>query len=201
MIIVDVEASGLQPEKHSIVSLGALEFEKPENRFYGECRIWDGAHIQNEALAVNGFSHAQVTDTNKQSEADIVIAFLEWTMMIPDRTLGGQNPGSLDRAIIERAAIRAGVECRLAHRTIDLHSIAYMHMIRAGKTPPFDTAHSRSALNLDAILTYVGIPEEPKPHNALTGALLEAEAFSRLLYDKPLLIEFKDMLIPWLPRT
>ncbi len=55
-------------------------------------------------------------------------------------------------------------------------------------TPP--TLHGHSALNLDAVLRYVGIPDEPKPHNALTGALVETEAFGRFFYNKPLLPEF-----------
>ena len=198
MIVLDVEASGLHPEKHSIVSIGALELARPENRFYGECRVWDGAHIQDDALAVNGFSREEVTNTKRQSEAELVVAFLEWTMMIKDRTIAGQNPGVLDRAMIEAAAHRAGREVRLAHRTIDLHSVCYTHMLSQGVTPPFDAAKSHSALNLTAILAYVGLPKEPEPHNALTGALLEAEALSRLWYEKQLLDEYRQYPIPWL---
>ena len=40
MIVVDVEASGTEPHKHSIVSVGALELEKPDRQFYGECKVW-----------------------------------------------------------------------------------------------------------------------------------------------------------------
>ncbi len=197
MIILDVEASGLHPEKHSIVSIGALEFERSENRFYGECRVWEGAHIQDEALKINGFSRDEVTSSARQSEADLVVAFLEWTMMIPDRTIVGQNPAVLDRPMIEAAAQRAGREVRLAHRTLDVHSVAFTHMILHNVTPPFDTAKSHSALNLTEILKYVGMPKEPEPHNALTGALVEAEALSRLFYGKTLLEEYKQYPIPW----
>jgi DNA polymerase III epsilon subunit-like protein len=197
MIVVDVEASGLNPELHSIVSIGALEFERPENRFYGECRVWDGAHIQDEALKVNGFSREEVTSASKQPESELIIAFLEWTMMIEDRTIAGQNPAVLDRAIIEAAAHRAGRELRLAHRTIDVHSVAYTHYVLHGKNLPFDRQKSHSALDLDAILRYVGLPEEPRPHNGLTGALLEAEALSRLFHNKPLLEEYRKYRIPW----
>jgi hypothetical protein len=71
-------------------------------------------------------------------------------------------------------------------------------MVKRGLTPPIDTEHKRSAMNLDYILNYCGIPEEPNPHNALTGALCHAEVISRLLYDKPLLPEFTEYQIPWL---
>jgi hypothetical protein len=57
--------------------------------------------------------------------------------------------------------------------------------------------HRRSALNLDAVLNYCGIPEEPNPHNALTGALSHAEVISRLLYGRKLLPEFMQYEIPF----
>jgi len=47
-------------------------------------------------------------------------------------------------------------------------------------------------------MEYVGIPAEPKPHNALRGAKWEAEVFMRLLYNKNLFPEFKEFEIPWL---
>ena len=56
------------------------------------------------------------------------------------------------------------------------------------------------ALDLDAVLNYVGIPNEPTPHNALTGAFSHAEVASRLLYDKKMLSEFEQFDIPWLKK-
>ncbi len=65
MIVVDVEASGVDYEKNSIVSVGAFDFDNPDNRFYKECRIWDGSHINKESLEVNGFSEEEIKDKNK----------------------------------------------------------------------------------------------------------------------------------------
>jgi len=196
MIIVDVEASGVVYQKHSILSIGALDYSNPENRFYGECRIWDGAHILEEASLIHGLSEAEMTDPNKQSEAELVRAFMEWSQHMADRTLVGQNV-SFDRDMIKAACERAGISWDLAHRTIDTHTLAWMHMVKRGLTPPIDEQHRRSALNLDAILNYCGIPMEPEPHNALTGALCHAEVTSRLLDDKMLLPEFSAYPIPW----
>ena len=63
MLVVDVEASGTEAAKHSIVSIGALDFSNPSIRFYGECRIWEGAHVMPEALMVNGFSEEQIKES------------------------------------------------------------------------------------------------------------------------------------------
>jgi DNA polymerase III epsilon subunit-like protein len=197
MLIVDVEGSGTEPWKHSIVSVGALDLSNPSDRFYEECRVWDGAHIMDEALAVNGFTREQITDPKKQSEADLTHAFLRWSEKIEDRTLAAQNV-SYDRDFLKYAAERAGhTVWPFSYRTLDIHSLAYMHMIDRGLQPPFDKVKRHSALNLDAILNYCGIPQEPSPHNALTGALCHAEVIARLLYGRKLLPEFQQYDIPW----
>ena len=195
MLVLDVEASGLDATKNSIVSLGALDLANPTNRFYMECRVWDGAHIEPEALAVNGFTKEQVTDRKKPSEADLTHQFKEWEMGLEERTFAGQNV-SFDRDFLREAAIRAKhTDWPFAHRTIDTHTLCYMHMIQRGIQPP--TKLNRSALNLDAVLNYCGIPEEPSPHNALTGALSHAEVIARLLFGRKLLPEFMQCEIPW----
>lgn len=195
MLVIDVEASGTEAHKHSIVSVGALDFSNPSNRFYEECHVWDGAHIMDEALAVNGFTKEQITDPKKPSEADLVHSFMQWADGLQERTFAGQNV-SFDRDFIKYAAQRAGhTDWPFAFRTIDTHTLCYMHMISRGVKPP--VMHRRSALDLDAVLNYCGIPKEPEPHNALTGALSHAEVISRLLYGRKLLPEFNEYQIPW----
>ncbi len=196
MLILDIEASGTEYDEHSIVSLGALDLNNPENRFYEECRIWDGAGIMDGALEVNGFTREEIVDPTKQTEAELIQKFIDWAEPLEDRTFGGQNI-SFDRDYVKAASERAGLNYTFAYRTIDSHSLAWMHMIKRGEKPPVDVEHKRSALNLDAVLNYCGIPEEPQPHNALTGALSHAEVISRLLYDKKLLPEFDEFAIPW----
>ncbi len=194
MLVVDVEASGTEYQTHSIVSIGAVDFSDPSRQFYDECRVWEGAHIMEGALAVNGFTEEEITDPMKKTEAEIVRAFLAWAHEADERTLAGQNV-SFDRDFLRAAAARAGADWDLAYRTVDTHTLAYMHMVGRGLSVPV-TKH-RSALDLDAILRYCGIPDEPLPHNALTGALSHAEVISRLLYGRKLLPEFAAFPIPW----
>jgi DNA polymerase III epsilon subunit-like protein len=200
MIVLDVEMSGLDREKHSIVSLGALDLENPTNQFYEECRVWDGAKIEDEALAVNGFTREDLADPQKQSEAELMKSFVAWATAEngpADRTLAGQNVAT-DRNFVESACHRAGIECPFAHRTIDTHSLVWLHMTQRGETPP--TLKMHSAINLTYALNYCGLPEEPKPHNALTGAYCHAEIVARVAYNKKLLPEFSAYDIPWLTK-
>ncbi len=195
MIAVDTESSGLDANVASILSIGAIDTDTPSDQFYDECRVWEGAHISDEALAVNGFSREEATDVNKKSEAELITAFMAWAMdREGNHTLVAQNV-AFDSAFIRAAAARAGIESSFAQRSLDTHTLAWLHMTSRGMIPP--EAHHRSALNLDAVLQYCGIPAEPKPHNALTGASCHAEVFSRIAYTKTLLPDFEMYEIPW----
>jgi DNA polymerase III epsilon subunit-like protein len=197
MIVLDVETTGLVPEKHSILSLGALDLDDPTNQFYEECQVWDGADIEDGALAINGFSREEITGqgSGKQTEAGLIASFVAWATDRPkDRTLAAQNV-SFDLEFVQAACKRAGIECPFAKRTIDVHTVAWMHMTQRGIETPLKNGHS--AINLDAALRYCGIPEEPKPHNALTGAYCHAEVIARIAYTKKLLPDFSAYDIPW----
>jgi DNA polymerase III epsilon subunit-like protein len=197
MIAVDVESSGTEPHLHSILSVGAVDLSDTSRQFYEECRMWDGARAEEEAFAVNGFTRGEATDPTKQTEAQLVQKFIAWATTAPEHTFAGQNP-SFDRDFLRQAAGRAGhTDWPFAHRTIDSHTLAWMHMVTRGLIPPVDPEKKHSALDLDAILVYCGIPMEPTPHNALTGAKSHAEVISRLLYNRGLLPEFERYAIPW----
>jgi DNA polymerase III epsilon subunit-like protein len=196
MIILDIEATGTNAGKHSILSIGAIDFSRPERRFYGECKMWDGAHIMDGALAVNGFTEEQARDMSKMTEAELVTQFMEWTQECSERTLVGQSV-SFDRAYVIAACDRAHIQCDLPFRTLDTHTMCFMHMVKAGITPQIDPQHRRTNISLDVVLSYCGIPGEPRPHNALTGALCHGEVASRLLFNKPLLPEFSQYPMPW----
>ncbi len=193
MIVLDIEATGTEPHLHSILSIGALDLTNPSKQFYAECRMWDGAHVMDEALTVCGFTREEISDPTKKTEAEITQEFFDWILGSPDHTTAGQNP-SFDRDFLKYAAERAHINYPLAHRTIDVHSVCHAHMVGQGIIPPLE--NNRSALNSAKIQEYIGIPEEPRPHNALTGAKVAAEALSRLLYKKKLLPEFEQFDLP-----
>lgn len=187
MIVADIESSGLDPHKHSLLSIGAVELEHPERQFYGECRIWDGASIMPDALAVNGFTEAECHDPKKQSLEELMNNFYHWVEQCDEKTLAGQNV-SFDRDFLNDSFSRSGMSWHFSFRTLDLHTMAYMDSIK--RNIPIPRKNDRSDLSLDAILKYAGLPEEPKPHIGLNGAKYEAECFSRILYGKNLLSEF-----------
>ena len=194
MIVLDVETTGLDPRSGSIVSLGALVLEAPNTRFYEECCVWDGAVIEEEALAVNGFTRAQVTSSNRMTEEELVQKFVSWVKEhVEDYTLAAQNV-SFDLEFVQQACARAGIACPFGKRSVDVHSLVWMHMQSRGV--PLPLLRNRSALSLDAELAYCGLPKEEHPHNALTGALCHAEVLARVTYTKSIVAEFSSFPIP-----
>jgi len=193
MIVVDVEATGLDPAIHSLVSIGAVDFAHPERQFYRECRLRKGARLDAKAMAVHGISKAQLRDPAKPSIKQVLLEFLEWSQPVADRILMGQNP-AFDRDMLKLHARRCRIKWPFGHRTVDLHSVCYAHMLAQGFKPP--AKYGFATLGAGAIYGYVGLPEEARPHHALTGALMEAEAFARLIYGKSIIPTFFKYSIP-----
>ena len=193
MIVLDVETTGVDARKHSIVSIGAVDFTYPANHFYKECKPFQGADIDPVALAINGFTLEKLSEPERPVLLDIIRDFLAWGKECSDQTLAGMNT-FFDRDFLHASTRRFHIEWPFGRRIVDLHSICYSHMMARGERPPMDG--QRTGLTNNRILAYVGLPAEPEPHNGLTGARMEAEAFSRLLHGRPLLQEFETHPLP-----
>lgn len=163
-IVLDIETGGLNPLINPILSIGAVDYTTGDE-FYAECRANLDQQVDDAALAVNGFTREQAFDQSKQSQTDAVKAFLAWAEGHPTKLLAGQQVGSFDILFVKHLCSK----WPFAHRSVDLHSVAF--------------ARFGQSLSLDGILKACGLSAEPKPHNALTGARLERDAFKFLLND------------------
>jgi DNA polymerase III epsilon subunit-like protein len=193
MLVVDIEATGLIYNKNSIISIGGVDFDRPERQFYEECRMWEGAEINPEGLLVSGFTEAEVTDPNKQSLQSLMQSFFHWVEQSPDKTLAGQNV-TLDRDYLNFSFAYARIDFQFAHRVVDLHSVAYADHLRRGIPVPL--RNDRTDLNLEGVLKYAGVHGEEVPHHGLIDAKLEAEAFSRILRGTSLFEEYAKYPLP-----
>ena len=131
----------------------------------------------------------ELNDQTKRSEVVLLTEFLTWADKCKGKIIAGNNCW-FDWYFLYYAVQRYPyLEWIISHRVIDLHSLCYAHHLKRKIKLP-------EKLITDLILKYVGLHEEPKPHNALTGAKMEAEAFSRLLNGKNLIKEFEKYPIP-----
>lgn len=195
MISIDWEFTWLNPIKNSIVSLWALDLLNPTNQFYAECRIWEWATWEDEALKINWFSKEDILSPDKISLIQLIKKFDEWlkTCSSP-QILIWQNPKS-DIDFLVESYKKAWIEYPLGHRSLDVHSIVFAKHLELWKKILLDKWKFK--INLDESLNFVWIPGwEPKPHIALMGAKCAAEVISRIVYWKKLLLEFEDFEIP-----
>ena len=181
MIVVDIETTGMHPERNSIVSIGAVDFENYGNTFYGECRVEEGLVIDPVSLQINGFTMKQIKDPAKPSGKELLKEFSDWVSKIEDRTIAGDNIW-FDTGFLEVKMKKFRIKWPFAKRTIELHMVS---LLTEGL--PW---------SLDLILKIVGIPERRGAHNALEDALLTAEAISRLATGKGLLKKFSRHKVP-----
>ncbi len=193
MIVLDVETTGLDPGRHSIIEVGAFDFDCPGNYFNERCSIWDGAEIDFKALDINGLTLNEIQDETIFTQKELISRFMIWTDQIVDKTIAGQNV-EFDINFINESSRRCGLNFSLGKRKVDQHSIVYAHFLKRNIVPPLKDGFSN--LNSDLIMNYVGLPTEPKPHRAITGARFEAEALSRLLRGKVMFDEFTSYAIP-----
>jgi len=193
MLVIDVETTGLDPKKHSIVSIGAVDFNNPKRTFYRECRPWKDAILDENALRTNGFSKEDLFDLRKKSLKDVMTDFLEWVSKSDEITFAGHNFG-FDLSFIKATIEMYNLSFHVQSRFVDVHAACYLDHLKKGIKLPL--RNKRTDITLDKALEYVGLPPEPMPHNALTGAKSAAEAFSRILYGKSFLDEFKQYPVP-----
>lgn len=194
MIVVDVETTGLDCKKNSIIEIGAVDFLNPKNRFFTDCRAKPDSEINDYALKINGHTREDIYSFLKSSQKTAIESFDSWLRTVMDITIMGENP-RFDLDFLAQAYNDAGMDSPFGHRTIDLHSIAISHIL-SQKSKSILIKDKRLAVNSEFIMQYVGIPNEPKPHNGLNGAIYEAEAFSRLIFGENLLEEFKKFPVP-----
>jgi DNA polymerase III epsilon subunit-like protein len=169
---VDVETSGLDPKESSILSIGAVAMDSGA-KFYEECKPWDGAYISETALKINGFTKEGFAK-QKKNEAQIIAKFFQW---LGESPLMVAHNGYFDWGFIDAAAKRADLKNPFNYRIIDIHSITQAHMLQARVDVP-------SKLGLNQCLEYFGLPKEPKPHNALTGAHCNADILNKFIYGR-----------------
>ena len=103
MIILDLETSGLDPQIHGMLSLGAVDFETGDE-FYGE----------------------NIYDSTKQTQVELYQKFVKWASG-RSTLVGGHNVGSFDVQFLKKVHSKQKkiTNFPFQFRYVDLHSVAY----------------------------------------------------------------------------
>lgn len=174
MISLDLETTGVSPERHSILSIGAVDMNS-DKEFYIETRAYSNREIDAIALQINGYTMEQATDPSKPLPHEGYLMLLKWVRENNlEPLLAGENMGSFDalflRNIHDNYAALYPEEFgkwMFGYRFVDLHSVSYAKFGRSMK--------------MDKTLEALGLPPEPRPHDALVGAKCAKMALQKLL--------------------
>ena len=123
MIVLDLETSGIYPEKHGIWQIGALDLENPSNVFLEEGRIDDEDVVEEEAVKVHGKNEAYLRNSEKQSQMELIEKLFNWARKVKIITAICQNP-QFDLVFIRSKAEKYGINNPFHRRSFDLHSFA-----------------------------------------------------------------------------
>lgn len=197
MIVVDIETSGLDFVKCGIWQIGAVDTDNPENFFLEEARLGRDDEIINAGkkpvLEVVGKTEEELRDEDKQLERELLKNFFEWVGKQGAKSFVCQNP-QFDTGFIWTKANKYGLKIPFHYRAFDLHTLAQTKFYSLNKK--FLLKENYSDMNLTNILNFVGIKDSREAHNALEDARLTAECFSRLIFGKNLIREYKQFQIP-----
>jgi len=205
MIVVDTEFTSLDFNRGGLWQIGAIDISNPGNTFLEEARLEDGDFVEQSALDVVGKTEEELRDSKRQSQKEMLEHFFQWAGSVKIKNIIAQGPW--DFAYLLGKANKYGLKFPLHHRSFDLHSIAQARYIELKGEMLIDVDHSDMGLN--NVLKFCGLDDprrrighsgeviqEGSAHNALEDAKLEAECFSRLIYGRNLLPEFKKFPVP-----
>lgn len=167
MITLDLETTGLNPQRHGIASIGAVHVESGEE-FYEECKIYNATEVSEKALEVNGFTEKQLREGKGIPIGQAVGKLISWCKKFGlKQTVIGWNVGSFDIQFLEVGMGSDIRESVFGHRFIDLHSM--VHAISG-----------ESMRSVDAC-EYLDVEKEPEVHNALEGAKMNLRIYNAVM--------------------
>lgn len=167
VVIIDIETTGLDAQKHEIIEIGAVRSDTGET-FEVKIHPLRIKDADPEALAINGY---RKEDWNE--------AFtLPNALLLLNQFVGDDKPHfmaynvSFDWGFIQKAYSDCGMDHPFDYRKLDLLTLAWAHK------PPF------GKLNLGYVCNSLGIRAEPVVHRAINGAMCAHELMKKLTVRK-----------------
>jgi DNA polymerase-3 subunit epsilon len=175
VVVFDTEAGGLDPLRHSLMSVGFVDFSgahrlevyvlEPDVQFEPEAMAVNGIDLH--WLRANGLSPAEACDR--------IEAFLDGLGMGRPLMMAGHNI-AFDLAYMRRLYTLAGrpLPRDFSHRSLDTHTLLYAWAC-AGRLPP-------EARSSDGAFKHFGVAPPPHlRHTALGDAVATRDLLAHLL--------------------
>lgn len=170
LLFVDTETTGLDPEIHELIEIGAIKTDIYGNMIdtYEASFSIEKPEVANPAaLKVNG---RQLKDdpvifrNDRELEASSFHAFSWGTTIVAKNIL-------FDASFLRQFLQSQGLEPQWSHRMVDITGLAFpLYFVGAVKS-----------LSSTDLCRFLGIQEEPHPHRAMNGAKQARELYLKIL--------------------
>lgn len=164
IILIDLETTGLDPQTHEILEIGAINVDTGAEFSVKVQPI----HIESAdtvAMKVNGYSAEQWITAVPLPTALVLLK--EWVG--EGKYMMSYNV-SFDRMFIEKAYKECGIEYPFYYHHFDLLTLAWYRL------------HAGSPLSLKSVCTQLKLEAEPDIHSALEGCRAAYRVYQKLVY-------------------
>ena len=72
MIALDVETTGVDPKRNSVIEVSAVDLDNPYKFFFGTCQAIRGRDVSDFALKVNGYTIEEIYDSSRPTPEELV---------------------------------------------------------------------------------------------------------------------------------
>jgi DNA polymerase III epsilon subunit-like protein len=176
LIVVDTETGGLDPARHALLSVAAVD-STTGDAFTALIRPNPEWECDAQALAKNGLT-LDFLEKNGRAETDVMQDLSLWLGERRFALISGCNV-AFDLSFLRAAYQRCGLTWPMSHRTVDLQAAAWLaYESRALALPEGKDGLPR--LSLDHIAAALGYSRTGATHDALEDALLTLACLNRL---------------------
>jgi len=164
IIILDLETTGLDPFKHEILEIGAVNVATGETF---ECKVHPLRikEADPKALEINGYNKAEWEEAFLLPNA---LKLLNEFVGISQPYFMAYN-ASFDLSFLEKAYQDCALPWPFHYHKLDLLTMAW------------DILEKGLSLSLKNVASVLGIPPEPAVHRALAGALCAYQVYKKLI--------------------
>lgn len=157
LLWIDVETTGLDENIHDVIEIGAILTDAFGTRLRPEMDVKvQPVNIQAaipEALRINGYTPEAWGDSVSVREAATKLRG-----MAADAILAGWNV-AFDSRFVSAMVRSLGLEPTWDYHTVDVFSLAWPRLVVGD-----------DGLKMTTACRLLGVPEEPRPHRAISGA-------------------------------